>query len=98
MLAFELQAAVHGGLSPELKQRLRAKSGTAAKEPTLPPGTRIVREWRGERHVINVTQDGFEHRGTVYDSLSEIARSITGTRWSGPRFFGLIPPQTKKAI
>lgn len=88
MLAFELQAAVHGGLSPELKQKLRAK-GSVPRKPALPSGTIITREWRGERHVIQVNDGSFEHRGITYRSLSEIARAITGAKWSGPRFFGL---------
>ena len=52
-------------------------------------GSRLVRSWRGTRHEVMVVEKGFVHRGKVYRSLSEIARVITGARWSGPRFFGL---------
>ena len=52
-------------------------------------GTLFIREYAGEMHRVCVTGDGFEWQGTVYRSLSEIARLITGTSWSGPRFFGL---------
>jgi hypothetical protein len=52
-------------------------------------GTRLIRQWRGEPHEIAATESGFEYRGAMYRSLSEIARKITGTRWSGPAFFKL---------
>jgi hypothetical protein len=52
-------------------------------------GSRLVRGWGGINHEVIVLLKGFSYRGTVYQSLSEIARLITGTRWSGPRFFGL---------
>jgi hypothetical protein len=52
-------------------------------------GTRLVREWQGVEYVVTVTTDGYEWEGRPYQSLSSIARAITGTRWSGPVFFGL---------
>ncbi len=52
-------------------------------------GARLFREWRGEMHRVTVLENGFEYRDRRYRSLSVIAREITGTRWSGPRFFGL---------
>ncbi len=58
----------------------------------LPPvklGTRLIREWKGTTHEVIVTRDGFIYRAEQYRSLSQIARLITGARWSGPRFFGL---------
>ena len=55
----------------------------------LDPGARLVREWNGVSHTVDVTDHGFEWRGERYGSLSAIAREITGARWSGPRFFGL---------
>ena len=58
--------------------------------PRLKPGTSLTRIWKGVRYEVRVLADGgYRYRGTDYDSLSEIAREITGTRWSGPRFFGL---------
>ena len=50
---------------------------------------RLVREWKGLRHEVEVTDDGVLYRGERYASLSEVARVITGVRWNGPRFFGL---------
>ena len=55
----------------------------------LRPGARLVREWHGRTHVVNVTENGFIWNGRQYASISRIAREIIGTRWSGPRFFGL---------
>jgi hypothetical protein len=52
-------------------------------------GTRLTREWQGEEHHVTVMADGFEYRGQRYRSLSVIARTITGSVWSGPKFFGL---------
>ncbi len=57
----------------------------------MKPGSRLVREWRGETHDVLVLEDGFEWNGEHRRSLSAIAREITGTQWSGPRFFGLQP-------
>ena len=89
MLAFEIQAEVYGGLDADLRQRLRRAAAAGATRPALQAGTTITREWRGERHVVQVTDNGFSHAGNTYRSLSEVARAITGARWSGPRFFGL---------
>lgn len=61
----------------------------AADRPTLLPGARLVREWHGRTHSVTVTDAGFDYSGRSYRSLTEIAREITGTHWSGPRFFGL---------
>lgn len=90
MLAFEIQAGHFGGLDPELRRRLRRTDVEAPRrKPGLQPGTRIVREWRGGRHEVEVVDGGFQWEGSTYSSLSDVARAITGTRWSGPRFFGL---------
>ena len=56
-------------------------------------GTRIIRQWDGDTHEVTVVKDGYSYRGKHYVSLSAIARKITGTRWSGPLFFGLRPSQ-----
>ncbi len=58
-------------------------------EPRIKPGTRLVRVWQGSLHEVTVLDAGFSYRGQTYASLSVIARQITGTRWSGPQFFGL---------
>ncbi len=55
----------------------------------LKPGTSVVREYQGVRHIVTITEGGFAWQGRTYDSLSAIAREITGSRWNGPRFFGL---------
>ena len=56
---------------------------------TLSPGSRLVREWHGRSHTVEVTEHGFLYEGHRYRSLSSVARRITGARWSGRRFFGL---------
>jgi hypothetical protein len=100
MLAYKLQEQAYGGLKPQVKRRLgelaiRFAAGSkqdVAKLVSLvrmKPGTRLIREWQGETHRVIVAESGFEYRGRTYASLSEVARSITGTRWSGPLFFGL---------
>ena len=96
-MAYHAQEQACGGLSKAARKRLsrfaEAKGDRSAlPKPTplrLKPGTRLLREWRGEVHQVTVLEDGFEHRGSRYTSLSQIAREITGARWSGPRFFGL---------
>jgi hypothetical protein len=55
----------------------------------LSPGTILVREWNGQAHHVMVVEQGFAWQGITYDSLSKIAQAITGTKWNGPRFFGL---------
>ncbi len=57
--------------------------------PELRQGTRLLREWRGATHEVRVIPEGFEYAGEIYKSLSRIARTITGTPWSGPAFFGV---------
>ncbi len=55
----------------------------------LKPGTTLTRQWQGVKHTVQVLDKGFAHRGKPYPTLSSVARAITGTRWSGPVFFGL---------
>lgn len=90
--AFELQVRVEGGLPATLRARLdRIAAGEERKaSPTLQPGARLLREWNGFTHVVDVLPDGFLWNGSPHRSLSAIARAITGARWSGPRFFGLV--------
>ena len=97
LLACKLQEKTHGGLSPATRKKLRkiagATSGNPVPEPSqgarLKPGTVLVREWQGTLHHVRALEDGFEFEGKRLASLSEAARKITGTRWSGPLFFGL---------
>ena len=96
-LAYHLQEQAYGGLRPAIRKRLRkfaedATNGTVSPlldAPRLKPGTLLVRSWRGETHEVIVAEQGFAYRERQYASLSEIARAITGTRRSGPLFFGL---------
>ena len=90
-LAFDLQARRAGGLSKTAQAALIRKDAVLAKHvtPSLKLGGRLVREWNGVTHVVEVTEAGFEWRGKCWRSLSAIAREITGAHWSGPRFFGL---------
>jgi hypothetical protein len=93
MLAWDLQARRHGGLPPALATTLGriAEGKDRTRRRKLRPGGRLVREWNGVTHVVDVVADGYLWRGTRYRSLSAIAREITGAHWSGPRFFGLRP-------
>jgi DUF2924 family protein len=95
-LAYELQQRAHGGASRALRRRLQTlagefKRGNGSFDPGLLPktGTTLVRQWRGHTHTVLVHNDGFEHEGQLYRSLTAIAERITEAHWSGPRFFGL---------
>ena len=66
-----------------------AASSIRWRAPTLQSGARLVREWNGVNHVVEVIEGGYVWNGDRHRSLSAIARAITGARWSGPRFFGL---------
>jgi hypothetical protein len=95
-LANQMQERSYGGVSRALRRRLRSLAGASAKatmavDPglVLKAGTTLVRQWRGHTHTVLVHQDGFEHEGQRYRSLTAIAERITEGHWSGPRFFGL---------
>ena len=68
---------------------------SAVQTLTLTPGTRLMREWNGTTEVVDVVADGLIWRGTTYRTLSAVAVAITGTKWSGPKFFGLTPPRPR---
>lgn len=87
-LAFEVQARRAGGLPKAIVATLMTQS-VRAPAIGLAPGGRLLREWNGVTHVVEVTPDGYRWNGRSHRSLSAIARAITGARWSGPRFFGL---------
>ena len=91
ILAFEVQARRHGGLPASIEKKLAriAADEDRPASPKLRPGGRLVREWNGVSHVVDVTDAGYLWRGERHRSLSAIARAITGAHWSGPRFFGL---------
>ncbi|MGD9669854.1 MAG: DUF2924 domain-containing protein [Hyphomicrobiaceae bacterium] len=96
-VAWKLQERAFGGLSAatkrqiaELGQTMATKADlTKARAVTLRPGARLIREWKGETHEVQVFEEGFLWRGKTWRSLSAIAREMTGTQWSGPRFFGI---------
>src|SRR5215218_3838023 len=99
VLAYRVQAAALGDLDKATARLLdriadEAQSGKRVEVPVpdrvgLKPGTVLVREWEGTPQRVMVLVDGFAWNGTTYQSLSQVARAITGTRWNGPRFFGL---------
>ena len=98
-LAYRIQELAYGGLKPETIERLEAlaedldggdpaKRRRQAKDRPI-AGTRLIREWQGVEHCVTVRDEGYEYQGRPYQSLSAIARAITGTRWNGWVFFGL---------
>jgi hypothetical protein len=109
-LAYRLQERQHGGLTSSVRlelsrlTRLVARTGEClpANHISLKPGTRLVREWNGRTLNVLVCDEGFELDGRQYASLTQIAHHVTGTRWSGPRFFGLksrkAPPSRRKIV
>ena len=92
MIAYRIQEEAFGGLDREiinLLDRLARGEKPIELNRRLKPGTVLIREYQGERHTVTVVLGGFLWREQTYTSLSTIARSITGTAWNGPRFFGL---------
>jgi hypothetical protein len=97
IVGHRLQEQAFGGLSDAGCRRLRQLAATfeadpdavVSNRPLIKAGTRLVRQWKEQVHVVEVEAEGYEYRGARYENLSEIARLITGTRWSGPLFFGL---------
>jgi hypothetical protein len=95
-IAWRLQEKAPGGLSASARQLLSSgplsdRNDKTSSRPSLRPGNRLVRRWRGRTYVVEVTDAGLVYDGERFGSLSMIARHITGTRWSGPKFFGLVP-------
>ncbi len=90
-IAYEMQVRQIGGLTPAERKALGtlAQGRTSPSPGALKTGTRLYRSWRGVTQEVLVLERGYGWRGKSYASLSEVARAITGTRWSGPRFFGL---------
>jgi hypothetical protein len=96
-IAWHLQEKALGSLSSEARRTLAAPEQDVQRRHrsvvrlSLRPGNRLIRRWRGRTYVVEVTPGGLIHEGERFASLSVIARKITGTRWSGPKFFGLVP-------
>jgi DUF2924 family protein len=97
-IGYRLQELQHGGLGKSTRRKLKTLAkmfrteGRVAPNPglSLKPGARLVREWHGRTHTVTVTEEGFEYVGMSYPSLTKVAKKITGTNWSGPRFFGIV--------
>src|SRR5262245_56831498 len=102
VMAYQLQADELGDLARDTVRLLKqiASKGTSdtavrltsefdRRRADLKPGTILLREWKGRSHRVMMVDEGFAWNGKTYDSLSKIACAITGTRWNGPRFFGL---------
>jgi hypothetical protein len=98
LLTYRIQEIAYGGLKPSTLSELRRIAREIEHAPRgseismrrkIKSGSRLIRHWNGRAHEVLVTDTGFEYSGSSYRSLSQIARNITGTRWSGPLFFGL---------
>ena len=89
MLGWRLQAAGYGGLDVASRRQLERTGPLECEGRALGAGARLTRQWQGQRVDVVVTNDGFEWNGTSYKSLSSVATAIAGSRWNGPRFFGL---------
>jgi hypothetical protein len=101
ILAYRIQANAYGDLPREVAAFLKLGAGTPGQDNRAPlpilrvtprslsPGTMLSRDWNGRTERVMVLAEGFAWNGKTYDSLSKVARAITGTRWSGPAFFGL---------
>ena len=102
IIAYRIQAEVFGDLDAETLRLLKKINLAPSKTEAVPltealerrrrelsPGTTLIRDWNGQIHRVMVVEQGFAWEGTTYDSLSKIAQAITGSKWNGPRFFGL---------
>jgi hypothetical protein len=96
-IAQRIQEKAYGGLSTSTRRLLDQLVKAAMKRPNgrlelprrIKPGSELVRTWKGKSYRVMVMAEGFAYDGKAFASLSEIASEITGTRWNGPRFFGL---------
>ena len=106
LIAYRIQEQAYGGLSAATRRRLGELAHKFEANPNaelsgvvrIKPGTRLIREWHGQSHRVTVLDNGYEYVGKRYSSLSQVARLITGTRWSGPLFFGLRGTHAKEHI
>ena len=105
VLAYQLQADRLGDLDDGTKRLFERPNSVASKRPAqrgrdkrdLRPGTLLVREWKGQLQRVMVLPEGFAWKDKTYPSLSKVAFAITGSRWNGPRFFGLRDRQASQA-
>lgn len=89
LLAWRLQAEVHGGLDPDTRRALARTGNIAAEGKHLGIGARLTRNWKGRDVEVVVEEKGFRWNGRHFPSLSAAATAIAGSKWNGPRFFGL---------
>lgn len=90
ILTCELQWQASSENRTAIKRTLQATVARSDnRKPAASKGSRLIREWNGKRHVVDVSAEGYVWRGETWRSLSAIAKEITGTKWSGPRFFGV---------
>lgn len=87
VLVYRIQEKAFGLSAPRGKSRIQDLASDANRR-RFKPGTKIVREWKGQLHEVAVRAEGYVYNGDMYKSLSPIAFRITGTKWSGPAFFG----------
>ena len=104
VLAYRIQERAGPKLPAATVRHLERLAVSDARIEALPmqvrklsAGATLLREWNGETHEVRVLEKGFDYRGHKHRSLSAIAREITGTRWSGPAFFGLRDPERNDA-
>jgi hypothetical protein len=105
-IAHRIQEKAYGGLSVPTKRLLDQLVKAALAKPNgrlelprrIKPGSELVRTWKGKSYRVMVLADGFAYGGKTFASLSEIASTITGTKWNGPRFFGLRSPSIRDAV
>jgi hypothetical protein len=95
VLVYRIQENAWGLSGSGQKARIHDLS-TDANRRSFKAGTKIIREWKGQLHEVAVTTEGYVYNGAVYKSLSPIATRITGTRWSGPAFFGTKPKESSR--
>ena len=103
-IAHRIQEKAYGGQSALTRRLLDQLIKVAMAKPSgrldlprrIKPGSELVRTWKGKSYRVMVMADGFAHDGKTFASLSEIASEITGTRWNGPRFFGLRPASNRE--
>lgn len=89
MLAWRIQATALGGLDPETRKVLARKGAVEPEGRQLGVGATLRREWQGAEVIVTVVADGFQWNGRTFRSLSAAATAIAGSKWNGPRFFGL---------
>jgi hypothetical protein len=102
-IAHRIQERAYGGLSAPTRRLFDQLVKAAMAKPNgrlelprrIKPGSELIRTWKGRRYRVMAMAEGFAYDGKTYASLSEIASAITGTRWNGPRFFGLRPASTE---